>query len=111
MRKDRLEKLAVFLDKLKPEEFNINVLTNTCNTVCCAVGWLPAVDPENWEWSESEGVRLRDSTLFFWQSQAMEYFELTEDLTETLFDSLHYTIEPVLPSHVTQRIRAAILSH
>lgn len=50
----RLLKLAKFLRKLPREKFDYSVLVkqteNGCGTVCCAVGWMPAVDPRNWKW-------------------------------------------------------------
>jgi hypothetical protein len=53
---NRLRRLSAFLRTLPPERFNFRRLvlrcdTNGCGTVCCAVGWLPAVDKRNWKWS------------------------------------------------------------
>lgn len=52
MRTDRLRKLIEFIRELPDEKFDFNTFVkehdDSCGTVCCAAGWLPAADPENW---------------------------------------------------------------
>jgi len=48
LHKRRLLKLARFLDKLSPKKFDLNIFSNDCGSVCCAIGWCPAVFPTYW---------------------------------------------------------------
>lgn len=57
MNADNLEKLAAFLDELPERKFYFGYLISVwnnkgCGTVCCAIGWTPAVFPELVEWKE-----------------------------------------------------------
>ena len=62
---DRLLRLAKFLEKLPRRKFDFAELVadtekrhgKDCGTVCCAVGWTPAVFPKLISWSRilSEG--------------------------------------------------------
>lgn len=52
----RLEKLIQFLDNLLPERFNFGDVVshldrNSCNSVCCAIGWTPAIFPRMVHWA------------------------------------------------------------
>ncbi len=66
--KNRLLKLAAFLDKLPDEKFNFEYITNEggkpmlealkagavrCGTTACALGWAPAVFPRELKWARS----------------------------------------------------------
>lgn len=54
MNKDRLLKLADFLETLPDEKFDFRKYVKKddglCGTVCCAIGWCPAVFPNEWYW-------------------------------------------------------------
>lgn len=55
MNKTKLLKLVDFLKNLSPDKFDFSeVVTecdyNNCGTVCCAIGWLPAIFPDEVEW-------------------------------------------------------------
>ena len=58
--KNRLLKLATFLETLPPERFDLSGFVieyktkggRACGTVCCAVGWCPKVFPDHWRWKE-----------------------------------------------------------
>lgn len=54
LHKNRLLKLAEFLDKLPKEKFDFSSVISKnegkCGTICCAVGWLPTVFPRSWMW-------------------------------------------------------------
>lgn len=57
MRYDRLKQWIDFLHNLPDEKFDYDLWVSetdghACGTVCCAAGWLPAVDPENWQWQD-----------------------------------------------------------
>lgn len=58
--KRRLRKLIAFLRTLKPKQFNFGDVVSdykknghVCGTVCCAIGWTPAVFPQLVRWFES----------------------------------------------------------
>ena len=66
--KRRFLKLASFLEKLRKNKFYYGTLVNKwdnkmeCGSVCCAIGWLPAVFPSLWSWANGtlgtgEGLR------------------------------------------------------
>ncbi len=53
----RLLKLASFLEKLPKKKFDFNhcVLKRNqkgCGTVCCAIGWTPAIFPKLIQWDD-----------------------------------------------------------
>lgn len=54
MNKTRLLKLARFLESLPPESFNfsdvVSKSTESCGSVCCAIGWTPKVFPKLIKW-------------------------------------------------------------
>lgn len=72
----RLLKLADFLDTLPREKFDFSVITcvdglplldalkagkKRCGTVACAVGWMPAVFPRAFKWTDCGAVLPRSS--------------------------------------------------
>ena len=64
IRINRLRKLHDFLMVLPNSKFFfdrwIHKFENNCGTVCCAAGWMPTVDPRNWEWTwGGSNARLR----------------------------------------------------
>lgn len=56
MNKERLLKLAEFLDELPPAKFDFCYVIGAwdhatqCGSVCCAMGWTPRVFPELVQW-------------------------------------------------------------
>lgn len=68
---DRILKLADFIEPLSAKEFSFKHLVtrfdevNQCGTNCCALGWMPAVFPQDWEWTKgSVGARINTCLLF-----------------------------------------------
>lgn len=57
MNKDKLLELIEFLKTLSYEDFNFNEVVacyddyTKCGTVCCAIGWLPKLFPDEVEWN------------------------------------------------------------
>ena len=93
--KDRLLKLANFLDTLPTKKFDFSRVVNNyteikshpCGTVCCAIGWTPNVFPKSWEWRRFEysdydcdvSVSLKSRNPFnyeSWASSSKEFFGL-----------------------------------
>lgn len=128
MRTDRLLKLAEFLDTLPEEKFNIRAYVkkaeNGCGTVCCAVGWLPQVDPDNWKWKTlplSQKVlpelRCNNTPPGTYNStptcaeDAMVYFDICPMLFDDLFMSGGYTHDDVTPTDVANAIRNVVKEH
>jgi hypothetical protein len=60
MKLDKMKTLIAFLKNLDKSKFDINHIIsqydykNQCGTVCCAIGWFPAIFPEECQWYESE---------------------------------------------------------
>ena len=108
MRKDRLEKLAAFLDNLKPECFDIRSVSNRCGTVCCAIGWMAEVDPKYWRRYQHDifpvGMAAEN-----WEDGAEEYFEIERAIVAHIFSPSHYSTPQVLPTEVAKRIRTCML--
>ena len=56
MNKERLLKLADFLQELPKDKFDFTSVVeeydreNECGTLCCAIGWTPAVFPDLVKW-------------------------------------------------------------
>lgn len=81
--KNRLLKLADFLDNLPRKKFFFGDVVNEfdeknhCGSVCCAVGWCPTVFPRHWKWTgdtfDDYYVGLKESTTF-WDEDAAEFF-------------------------------------
>lgn len=59
---ERLEKLCQFLDTLPGPKFDFTYYVSKrdartgCGTVCCAIGWCPAVFPDEWRWAQRGAV-------------------------------------------------------
>lgn len=70
----RLRKLAAFIGNLKPRQLDLSVPIREadkdgCGTVCCAIGWTPAVFPSLIRWSDP-----RLNRMFGWHKVATELF-------------------------------------
>lgn len=116
----RLRKLAAFLYKLPPEKFYFGnyVLKaeNGCGTVCCAIGWLPRVFPEDWHWVRSVygdpiAAVLKNSNLCNYIAgyqplvHAEKYFKLNSADTHYLFHPCRYnTLDQTTAEQVADRI-------
>lgn len=93
IRINRLQKLHDFLRELKTKSFDFGAWINnydyekSCGTVCCAIGWLPKIDPKNWKWNEDEEPSLIDSNGYNCDasSDGQEYFGIDEDLFDHMF--------------------------
>jgi hypothetical protein len=92
MNKDKLLKLADFLTNLKPSEFDFSEIVgefdydNNCGTVCCAIGWLPVVFPEEAVWVDELSITstLISNNGAFNTTQSI--FEITEEESVGLFE-------------------------
>lgn len=100
--KIRFRKLINFLSCLPSENLRMTVWVTTldrkytCNSVCCAVGWLPKIDPRNWKWTDS-GWPLpqfksytdvgRIATPY---EHAAQYFGISNGEAERLFSPFYY---------------------
>ena len=85
LHRERLLKLADFLDTLKRKQFDYSDYVteydykNKCGTVCCAIGWCPAVFPEDWRWRRGVFVNSvgtkNGSTRHDWFGLSLSEFE------------------------------------
>lgn len=96
MKKQRLLKLAAFLDKLPPKQFDLGTYVksteNGCGTVCCAIGWCPKVFPAHWVWNARSiaGLSLKscdsgDALYFGGMDAAAKFFGIELRDAEHLF--------------------------
>lgn len=85
---DRLEPLYTFLEKMDNEKFYFGDFVSEfdekkeCGTVCCALGWMPAIDPTNFYW---DGVGLEMTKEESEHPGFNNYFNLSEDSVDHLF--------------------------
>lgn len=100
-RYDRLNRLAEFLEGLKPRLFDFGTIMDLgdnpprkalemgggCGTVGCAIGWLPAAFPRTFKW-DIEGARA-DVVHRRWGEMdfdaAREFFNIDSNATNRLF--------------------------
>lgn len=124
MNTKRLSKLVGFLKDLPEEKFYFGrVITeheNNCGTVCCAIGWTPAIFPELVSWEEDEDTVGRLvlnfnglKTLAGFGYIASELFEMPESVSTFLFSQnsqnhIHPSLED-LPADCTPLALANIL--
>jgi len=120
--KNRLLKLADFLDKLPKKLFNIETITNcdgaarealpyalehprrNCGTAACAMGWSPACFPRQIEWTERDGIGMKDGSSRYWWGTAKKFFGLTDEEINYLFTGDFYEYQ-VSPKKVAKTIR------
>lgn len=126
MNKERLLKMADFLETLPPHKFDFADYVHIgskfpaealaapeehCGTTACAVGWLPAMFPEDFKWSET-GNRMSlvevvplDSPSF--SERAIRVFlDISSDDYDFLFIPSSSTLGPNASAvQVAQQIR------
>jgi hypothetical protein len=95
LNKERLLKLAEFLEQLPSEDFNFNSFVeeydvqNECGSVCCAIGWMPHVFPDLCKWVKHTSflciveVESKKGKLAF--EAAEEIFDIDGDASYYLF--------------------------
>lgn len=90
----RLEKLILFLDNLEPERFDFNEVvvardSKGCGTVCCAIGWTPAVFPRLVRWTSppcaSVQLKKDEFNTHFYYHTASVLFGLPGGVCKHLF--------------------------
>jgi len=133
MNRERLLKLADFLDKLPEEVFDLSILTEVsdpvsyggrvnlksmleetiknefkpCGAVACAIGWMPACFPGELVWDCRSDVMLKDQSA--WNFLAMQKFlgiELRD--CDELFSIFGYTELNPSPQDVAAKIRGFV---
>lgn len=119
----RLLKLASFLQKLKPEKFDIDRVVEEwdekkhCGTVCCAAGWTPAVFPRLVEWygDVQHSIRFKGpdkSSTPQWPEVIAKLFDIpleTDNLIDKIFTGWGYDrVRPATPKHVAAKIREVV---
>lgn len=126
----RLRRLADFLDTLPVEKFNFNNFlsvrglppaqalaagSNKCGTTACAIGWLPAIDPENWAWDDQLiwpdiwELNYKPDPHAGLFDAAAQYFEITTEESLHLFDPVDSHLGPsATPIDVADHIRTFI---
>lgn len=143
MNVERLETLAAALDRVHPKGFYFGTVLSTflpkdrwdqfpeileqhlqgiepnpeCGTTACAVGFFPAIWPQDWHFEENIVCRswLRDKSLRErWWTHAMtaEFFGISEEQSVKLFEVHDYPDRGDTPaSEVAAKIRRLIADH
>lgn len=114
--RDRLNKLANFLEKLNPKKFNLSIIAKKdkknpeCGTVCCAIGWMPQVFPRTFKWrlfpwsNQLSVVEIEDEEIEDFDA-ADKYFGLKGQESSYLFMPEYYRYGKRQPKDVAKRIR------
>lgn len=135
MEKDKLLKLADFLDTVPTELFNLQWVQDNwprandkedflkkwydkdveCGATACAIGWLPVVLPEDAYYEEkcSNAVRLHNfySESMSYDDKAMAVFDITRAEADYLFNPGCYDDKDMRnPKVVANRIRRVVES-
>jgi hypothetical protein len=86
MNKERLLKLAEFLDGLDDSKFNFAHVVETynplncCGTVCCAMGWTPVVFPDIVKWCGGDDVYNHNNICLIKGSGSPSYVDVATHL-------------------------------
>jgi len=117
MHKEKLIKLADFLDTLEADMFNMeSVIDNfvsvdmmrrviPCGATACAIGWCPAVFPDELQYTVFGGIRwVNGPNAYSYIGIATKLFDISFDFADSLFSAGEYdsTNDPKL---VAERIR------
>lgn len=121
MNKQRMLKLADFLDNLPPKKFDFGSFRGegaaSCGTIGCAIGWMPSVFPrvcKSWVGEKVEGgYTLSDDVQLYEFDEAAEVLDIDVDHCRDLFTPTENLTElkpqflPVsaTPKQVAKRIR------
>ena len=115
---ERLLKLASFLNTLKKEKFNFDIIAKKepiCGTVGCAIGWCPKVFPRSFQWINGGNaarvtyleVCLKNHGRYNFGAVEV-FFNISSDDSEFLFDPVAYNETNVSPKIVAKRIRSFV---
>lgn len=114
--KKRMRKLIAFLYALRPEQFNFTRVVSdvkrngvACGTVCCAIGWTPAVFPKLVKWNQITLIESGRAGAFgldtargvdqHFSLVAQDLFGISDDITDDLFaPSMQHRVHESLPS-------------
>lgn len=121
MRTDRLLKLADFLEAMPEEKFDFNIIAiekgkpmlealaaghTKCGTAGCAIGWMPAVWPEELYWEGAQGLDVADGKGNVNFTVATAFFEISMSDADFLFmPGVSDLVESVKPAEVAAQIR------
>lgn len=99
--------LSRFILDLPPEKWDFGELVTkhrvkrkpaetVCGTVCCAIGWMPKVDAENWKWELEPNFRSGVSVVGYidgeWRhflESAVHYFFMPDQIARAIFAYPH----------------------
>ena len=112
MRKDRLTKLANFLEeKVKPQWFDLGIFCSRgfekqkCGSVACAIGWMSAAFPRSGITIHRGLVSWKEYSNF---EAAREFFEIDRELCFHLFNPMNYPSNRGARMDVVRRIRQTV---
>lgn len=110
MRRERLRKLARFLDKLPKRNFDMGTFGSGhgCGTVACIAGWTPAITKDAKRHPHNpECVILKDGSTQPISTFAANWLDLTDRQANGLFYMEHgwSGLENATPKDAAKRIR------
>ena len=122
MNKERLNKVAEFLDQLDESEFSYGELVKSwsggshpCGSVCCALGWFPKIVPNDWIWiphtmmPERLTVALKEPELplVYGFRGAEKWLDIDMSVVTELFatGSVGPQAKNIKPAHIAERIK------
>ena len=112
MNRRRLERLAEFLETLKPKRGDTFDMAKfghqrECGTVACALGWA-ALSPKfrglEGEWNNYGELEITHNAYSFFAAGA-EYFGVSDDTSNPLFSDTEYDIATITQKTVARRVR------
>jgi len=129
---DNLEIMAKFLRDLEPEKFDFrHIVTehklspSLCGTKCCAIGWMPAIWPDQFMWYNLDRknidplgtlVRRRDdpdgdSTRLFNFNLAEAFFGISESQSDSFFMPHAKDAKSITPIELAEQIESFIAEY
>lgn len=121
--KQRLLKLADFIENLPKKKFNLNVIAKgkleefnkavnkkmSCGTVACAMGWMPCVFPRLCKYVEDDysynDITIVSKNKNYDYYAAIELFDIDWDTANYLFTPFNYPKNCRGQKSVAKRIR------
>jgi hypothetical protein len=81
--------LESLLRKIPHTQFDFSMFISrhgACGTICCALGWMPKVDPSNWEWT----LETDDSTSLRFQGTPFLPYHFYGDVGAEAMHAVRY---------------------
>lgn len=115
MNKKSFKEFEVFVRNIPREKFEYTALVsrwddNACGSVCCAAGWLPVFDPDNFKYNKRSLTMIDTSEVNGHLGNAMAvYFDIPYRIIESIFFNIDtyldvYPYGDIKPHHVADKM-------